>query len=76
MKGAMRARATRTPHAVPQAVAARTPARHDASGPCPARRRLATTTVVKATEDPTERSMPPLTMTKVMPMDPSATTAV
>ena len=37
---------------------------------------MAVTTPVRAMADPTDRSMPPLTMMSVMPMAPSATITV
>ena len=76
MKGAMRSLATKRPQAVPLAAAAPTPASTATPGPEPARRVAATTTVVNATTEPTDRSMPPLTMTRVMPTAHSPTTVV
>ena len=42
----------------------------------PVRRASAITTVVSATSEPTERSMPPWTITNVMPTAATATTTV
>ena len=68
MKGAMRRRATSAPDAAPlRAAAADAGEDREAAATRPALSVAATTTVVKATAEPTDRSMPPLTMTRVMP---------
>ena len=67
MNGTTRRPVMSTPLTRPQSAAAATPPSRRGEGDQPARSSSAMTTVVSATTDPTDRSMPPDTMTIVMP---------
>jgi hypothetical protein len=76
IKGRILRLATSRPVAVPSAAVARTASAAAAAGPDPDLRIEATRTVVSATIEPTERSMPPAIMTSVMPEAAMPTTTV
>jgi hypothetical protein len=76
MNGVILSVATSAPLSAPHRAPAAIPASAATRGPWPARAALAVTTVTSATTEPTERSMPPCTMTRVMPTAHSATTTV
>jgi hypothetical protein len=68
MNGTMRSRVTSAPIASPTTAPTATPPRPATSGPTRARSSShATTTVASAMVDPTDRSIPPATITRVMP---------
>jgi hypothetical protein len=74
--GEILAEAMRTPARAPHSAATTIPVSEAVTGPAPPLSRLAMTTVVSATDEPTDRSMPPETMTMVIPADATATTTV
>ncbi len=76
MNGAIRSDVMSSPATRPTEEATRIPAAAAVTLPAPARSMEATTTVVSATEEPTERSIPPCTMTNVMPTEAMATITV
>jgi len=76
MKGVMRSPAIAAPLARPMSPPAATPAATTAAGLQPRWIRSAPTTLVSAMAEPTDRSMPPLMMTMVIPSEPIATITV
>ena len=76
MKGVMRRPAMAAPLTRPMAPPVATTASSTATGPQPCWISRAPTTLVRATAEPTDRSMPPLTMIIVMPSAPMATITV
>ncbi|KYG08612.1 hypothetical protein BE21_22760 [Sorangium cellulosum] len=75
-KGIIRARPTSVPATTPARPAAAAAASAAGSAGTPARRSVARTTVVNATSEPVERSIPPVAMTRVMPRAQMPTTTV
>jgi hypothetical protein len=63
MNGVMRSRATSAPVAAPTSAGSNTPKATASAGPVWARSSAAMTTVVIATAEPTDRSIPPSKMT-------------
>jgi hypothetical protein len=76
MNGESRRPVTRPPIRQPQAAPQITVATAAAAGDQPRDTSVASVTVASATWAPTDRSMPPLTITRVMPSAAVATTAV
>ena len=76
MKGTTRRRVMSSPLTSPQAAAAATPASSATAGDAPSFSSTAITTVVSEMTEPTERSMPPATITAVMPIAAMQTIAV
>ena len=76
MNGITRSLVMNRPLMTPTTPPATTPSSTARSGLTPSRIAIAVTTPVSAITDPTDRSMPPLTMIIVMPMAPSATMTV
>ena len=74
--GMSRNRPTQTPISAPIAVATATATMTATKGLEPPFRSRATITVVSATSEPVERSMPPVTMTSVIPRAQIATTTL
>jgi hypothetical protein len=74
--GVMRRSVTPAPTTAPQAAATAMPARAEVPGPDPFRSIQAMTTVTSETRDPTDRSMPPATITTVIPTVAMPTTTV
>jgi hypothetical protein len=76
MNGMTFRRVMARPLATPMAPPAITPSSTDTIGDTPVRSASAVTTPVSAMAEPTDKSIPPLTMIIVMPMAPSATITV
>ena len=76
MNGTTLSRVTSAPLSAPQPTPAAMPASAASTGGAPARRTAAITTVASAMIAPTERSMPPDTITMVMPSAATATMVV
>ena len=76
MKGTTRRRVITRAFTRPTSPPARTPRPTAARGAPPLRRWRAAITPVRAMAEPTERSIPPLTMIRVMPIAPRATITV
>ncbi len=76
MNGTTRSRVMSRPLTVPHSAAAASAPSAASAGSMPMRSRSAVTTVLSATMDPTERSMPPETMTIVIPSAATQTMTV
>ena len=76
MNGTTRSRVTSAAFHAPTSAPVATAAPMAHAGEPPSRSTTAVTTPARAMTDPTERSMPPLTMMKVIPMAPRPTMSV
>ena len=76
MNGTMPSLVTSKPFSAPKSAPDATPPSADRAGPMPARSITAVITDASAMTEPTDRSMPPLTITRVIPVAPSPTMTV